>query len=65
MYTDIPKEITTVPTTVEADPENKGISTLRHDLFTNDILYLDIAFDLAHLPADLLPLVPLFSRWFG
>ncbi|WP_201797970.1 insulinase family protein [Anaerolinea thermolimosa] len=33
-----------------------------HDLFTNGIVYLDLAFDLHTLSQDLLPLVPLFGR---
>lgn len=40
---DIPKEITTIPT-VE---EEKGDATfLSHDLFTNNILYLDMVLEL-------------------
>jgi len=35
---------------------------LYHDLATNGVLYLDLAFDLHVLPADLLPYVPLFAR---
>ena len=35
---------------------------LYHDLFTNGVVYLDLAFDLCRLPAELLPLVGLFSR---
>jgi Zn-dependent M16 (insulinase) family peptidase len=39
-----------------------GATLLTHDLFTNDVLYLDVALDLKPLPANLLPLVPLFCR---
>jgi Zn-dependent M16 (insulinase) family peptidase len=35
---------------------------LHHDLATSGVLYLDLAFDLHVLPADLLPYVPLFAR---
>ncbi|KAI3432231.1 hypothetical protein D9Q98_003793 [Chlorella vulgaris] len=35
---------------------------LTHNLFTNDVLYLDVALDLKTVPANLLPLVPLFCR---
>lgn len=38
-------------------------SSPRHDLFTNDVLYMDAALDLTRVPARLLPLVPLFCRW--
>lgn len=57
---DIPKEASTVPTAI--DNGANGVTTLAHDLFTNDVLYLDIALDLRPVPADLLPLVPLFCR---
>ena len=35
---------------------------LRHDIFTNDVLYLELALDLRPLPPHLLPLLPLFCR---
>eukprot|EP00887_Chlorella_sp_A99_P003900 scaffold11.g3900.t1 len=57
---DIPPEISRVPT-ARADLGG-GATLLSHDLFTNDILYLDAALDMRSLPADLLPLVPLFCR---
>jgi len=49
----------TIP--VERD-ERQGATLLTHDLFTNGIAYLDLAFDLRALPAELLPYVPLFAR---
>lgn len=57
---DIPKEISKVPTSISTSTD--GITTLKHDLFTNDVLYMDIALDLTPVPMDLLPLVPLFCR---
>jgi Zn-dependent M16 (insulinase) family peptidase len=39
-----------------------GSQLLTHDLFTNDVLYLDVALDMKAVPADLLPLVPLFCQ---
>ncbi|EFN52070.1 hypothetical protein CHLNCDRAFT_139318 [Chlorella variabilis] len=57
---DIPKTITTIPTTII--DATGGATILSHDLFTNDVLYLDIAFDMRPLPRDLLPLMPLFCR---
>jgi hypothetical protein len=35
---------------------------LFHDLPTNRVIYLDLAFDLHRVPGDLLPYVPLFGR---
>ena len=58
--TDIPREASTVPTVI--DNGANGVTTLAHDLFTNDVIYLDIALDLRPVPAELLPLVPLFCR---
>ncbi len=39
-----------------------GVPVLYHELFTNGIVYLDLAFDLRSVPQDLLPYVPLFGR---
>lgn len=57
---DIPKELSTVPTAISTSTD--GVTTLTHDIFTNDVVYLDVALDLRPVPADLLPLVPLFAR---
>jgi Zn-dependent M16 (insulinase) family peptidase len=57
---DIPKYISPVPTTVSSS--DSGVTTLAHDIFTNDVLYLDVAFDLKTVPSNLLHLVPLFCR---
>lgn len=35
---------------------------LSHDLFTNDVLYAEVALNLRPVPTHLLPLVPLFCR---
>lgn len=56
---DIPKTVTKVPTAVE---KTGGTTVLTHDLFTNDVLYLEAALDMRVVPARLLPLVPLFCR---
>ena len=42
--------------------EEKGVTVLRHDLPTNGIVYADVGLDMRVVPADLLPLVPLFCR---
>ncbi|GLC71241.1 hypothetical protein PLESTF_001094000 [Pleodorina starrii] len=57
---DIPPTITRVPTSAKQLAD--GATLLGHDLFTNDVLYLEAAFDLRPVPARLLPLVPLFCR---
>ena len=56
---DIPTQASTVPTAVA---EEAGVSVLRHELFTNDVLYLEAALDLRPVPPSLLHLVPLFCR---
>jgi presequence protease len=56
---DLEREIRVVPQTIE---ERYGAKILHHDLFTNDILYLDIAFNLQSIPQNLLPYLPLFAR---
>ncbi len=56
---DIPKQASTVPTAVA---DEAGVSVLRHELFTNDVLYLEAALDLRPVPPSLLHLVPLFCR---
>ena len=37
-------------------------TVLSHDLFTNDVLYAEVALNLRPVPTHLLPLVPLFCR---
>lgn len=39
-----------------------GTTMLYHDIFTNGITYLDLAFDLHSLPQEHLPYIPLFGR---
>jgi hypothetical protein len=56
---DIPKKSATVPIEVGS---LKGSTVLRHDLFTNDVLYAEVAFDMRAVRPDLLPLVPLFCQ---
>ncbi|CDY28099.1 BnaC06g02800D [Brassica napus] len=56
---DIPKKPTYVPTEVG---DVNGVKVLRHDLFTNDILYTEVVFDMGALRHELLPLVPLFCQ---
>jgi Zn-dependent M16 (insulinase) family peptidase len=70
---DDPEALAAIPTLTLADLDvenksiplqvidEKGYTTLYHDLFTNGIVYLDLAFDLHALPQELLPYVPLFA----
>ena len=57
---DMPKTISTVPTTVTQQKD--GETVLRNDLFTNEVVYMELALDMSGVPAALLPLVPLFCR---
>lgn len=56
---DIPKLIATIPSAVA---EEQGVQLLRHELFTNDVLYVEAALDMHSVPSNLLHLVPLFCR---
>lgn len=57
---DIPRQAESVPTSLTT---LSGAKLLTHDLFTNNIVYLEAALNLKPVPAHLLPLVPLFSRY--
>ncbi|KAJ9507546.1 hypothetical protein QJQ45_019088 [Haematococcus lacustris] len=48
-----------VPT---AESSEGGATVLRHELFTNSVLYLEAALDMRAVPQHLLPLIPLFCR---
>ncbi|KAK8561299.1 hypothetical protein V6N13_149527 [Hibiscus sabdariffa] len=56
---DIPKEPIRIPTEVG---DINGVKVLQHDLFTNDVLYTEVVFDMSSLKQELLPLVPLFCQ---
>ncbi|XP_057488113.1 presequence protease 2, chloroplastic/mitochondrial-like isoform X2 [Actinidia eriantha] len=56
---DIPKKPTFVP--IEVGDIN-GVKILQHDLFTNDVLYAEVVFNMSSLKQELLPLVPLFCQ---
>ncbi|MEW6443974.1 MAG: insulinase family protein [bacterium] len=56
---DLPRRNKTIPMVLEHRGETR---IAFHDLFTNGIVYLDLAFDLHQLPRDLIPYVPLFGR---
>ncbi|MFA5561485.1 MAG: insulinase family protein [Eubacteriales bacterium] len=48
-----------------AKVEIDGISTIRHDIFTNGIGYLNCYFDLRHIPFDRMSLVALLAKVLG
>ncbi|KAG9451388.1 hypothetical protein H6P81_011353 [Aristolochia fimbriata] len=56
---DIPKQPIYVPTEIG---EMEGVKILQHDLFTNDVLYAEVVFNMCSLKQELLPLVPLFCQ---
>ena len=57
--TDLSRENKTIPL---ARLDRLGTTVLFHDLFTNNILYFDLGFNLHFLPDKYLPYVPLFGR---
>ena len=72
--TDSPETLALLPTLKleDLEPHNKeipsaitsvnGTTVLYHDLFTNGIVYLDLAFDLRKVPLELLPYAKFFSK---
>ena len=56
---DLPRENRTIPC---EHMRVSDVPVLRHDLFTNGILYCDIGLNLHLLPQQYLPFVPIFSR---
>jgi len=56
---DLDKKIRTIPIEEIQVQDSK---VLFHDIFTNSIVYLDLAFDLRAIPHELLPLTEVFAR---
>src|SRR6185437_17060919 len=56
---DMPRRSQVIPIEVTQLGDTRA---LYHELFTNGIVYLDLALDLRRLPADLVPYVDLFGR---
>jgi presequence protease len=52
--------------TVETIPTERtfihGVPAMAHDLYTNGIVYLDLAFDISDIPEDLQPYLPLLGK---
>ncbi len=71
---DAPEALATIPALKLSDLERQArripteviepgpATILYHELFTNNIFYLDVGFDLHRLPGEWLPYIPLFSR---
>lgn len=63
----LPKlDISAISRSVETVPTEKsaigGIPVMRHDLFTNGIAYLDMAFDISDIPETLQAYLPLVAK---
>jgi len=56
---DLPRQNRLIP---RLEGRSADTRTLFHDLPTNQVIYLDLAFDLHRLPGELLPYLPLFGR---
>jgi hypothetical protein len=56
---DLERTVETIPT---ARLEIGGAPALSHEIFTNGIAYLDLAFDIADIPEDLQPYLPLLGK---
>ncbi|MCC7117336.1 MAG: insulinase family protein [Anaerolineales bacterium] len=56
---DLERQTRTIP--IE-EAQVQDVKVLYHDLFTNGIVYLDLAFDLRAMPQELLPLTDIFAR---
>jgi presequence protease len=56
---DIPRQVETIPLT---HGSLASVATLTHDLFTNGIVYVDLAFDIGHVPEDLQLYLPILGK---
>jgi len=56
---DIPRQVETIPTRRFLIED---AAAMEHEIFTNGIAYLDLAFDIAHIPEDLQPYLPLLGK---
>jgi len=71
---DTPAALATLPRLRRSDLERRGMTiptecgeiggvpVLAHDIFTNGIAYLDLAWDVSHVPDELQPLIPLLGK---
>jgi Zn-dependent M16 (insulinase) family peptidase len=56
---DIPSDVETIPTDRRTE---SGVAALEHELFSNGIAYLDVAFDVSDIPDDLQVYLPLLGE---
>jgi len=56
---DLSPEVDTIPVTVDS---GEDIVLLKHELFTNDIAYLHLAFDVSHIADEWQPHLPLLCK---
>jgi Zn-dependent M16 (insulinase) family peptidase len=56
---DIPRKIETIP---NRELSIDAIKVLEHDLFTNGIAYVDLVFDVSHIPEELQIYLPLLGK---
>lgn len=56
---DLSPDVDVIPSQEET---RNGVTILSHDLFTNDIAYLHMAFDMAHIPDELQVYLPLLCK---
>ncbi len=56
---DIPREVDIIPTQAASID---GVSALKHDIFTNGIVNVDLAFDVGHVPEELQIYLPLLGK---
>lgn len=56
---DLSAEVDVIPV---KEVTRDGVVVLSHDLFTNDIAYLHLAFDISHIPDELQPYLPLLCN---
>ena len=56
---DIPRKVELIPTQIST---LENVPTLTHDLFTNGIAYVELAFDLGHIPEELQAYLPLLGK---
>ncbi len=56
---DIPREVEKIET---GSVEREGVTIYTHELFTNGVAYVDLAFDLSRLAPEHLSLLPLYSK---
>ncbi|MDQ5984582.1 MAG: hypothetical protein CSYNP_00277 [Syntrophus sp. SKADARSKE-3] len=56
---DIERQVEAIPT---AKGTIGGVPVLYHDIFTNGIAYIDLAFDISHISDDLQPYLPMLGK---